>query len=66
MKGILIILVLLAVLFGGYLVYRNLSEQISVEDDTTSIRAIEKAREAADTIEKIQKEVQRRARQSSE
>ena len=66
MKGILIILVLLAILFGGYLVYRNLSEQTSVEDDTTGIRAIEKAREAVDTIEKIQKEVQRRARQSSE
>lgn len=66
MKGFFIILLLFALLVGGYLVYRNLSEQTSDEDDITRIKAIDKSREAAETLEKIQDKIQKRAQEASD
>ncbi len=65
MKGFFIILLLFALLVGGYLVYRNLSEQTSDEDDITRIKAIDKGREAAETLEKIQDKIHKRAQEAT-
>lgn len=66
MKGILLILVLIALLFGTYLVYRNLSEQTSDEEDSTRIEAIEKGRKGAKTLENVQGEIHKRAQEASD
>jgi hypothetical protein len=66
MKGVLFILMLLALLFGGYLVYRNLSEQTSTQDGITHIEAIERGRRGAQTVQDVQDEVHRRAQQAGE
>lgn len=66
MKGILLILVLIALLFGTYLVYRNLSDQTSDEEDPTRIEAVEKGRKGAETLEKLQGEIHKRAQEASE
>ncbi len=66
MRGILIIMVLFALLVGSYLVFKNLSEQTSDEDGSTAIKAIEKGKRAAETLEKIQEDIQKRAREAAE
>ena len=66
MKGILFILVLFALLVGGYLVSKNLSEQTSSEDGSTQIQAIEKGKRAAETLDKIQKKIQKQAEEAVE
>jgi|GEM_PF-3578668 hypothetical protein len=54
MKGIWLILILIALLVGGYLVYRNLSAHTGGPEDSTRIRAIEKAREGAELLRELQ------------
>ena len=66
MRGILFILVLFALLVGSYLVFKNISEQTSDEDGSTQIQAIEKARRGAETLEKIQEEINKRAKEAAE
>lgn len=66
MRAVLLILLLLALLIGGYLVYRNLAGQTSGEGDQTRIEAIEKARRGAGKLQRVQEEIHRRAEQASD
>ena len=61
MKAVLIILVLLALLIGSLLVYRNLSENASGPGDSSRMEAIDRARKASEQIKTIQDEVKRKA-----
>jgi hypothetical protein len=66
MKGSLIILVLLALLVGTYLVYKNLSGHRSEPEDAGRIEAIDKARKAADQIQGMQDRIQKKAREAAQ
>ncbi len=66
MKGLLIILVLLALLIGTFLVYRDLSEHTRGPEEGSRVEAIEKAREGAERVQGIQDEIQKRAREASQ
>ena len=65
MKGTLIIVVLLALLVGSYLVYKNLSGRSSQPGDAGRIEEIEKARKAADQVQGIQEKIKRQADDAS-
>ena len=65
MKGVLILLVLLALLIGTFLVYRDLSEHTRGPEERGRVEAIEKAREGAERLQGIQDEVQKRAQEAS-
>ncbi len=66
MKGVLILLVLLALLLGTFIVYRDLVDRTRSPEEPSRVEAIEKARERAGQVQGIQDELQRRGQDSSQ
>jgi hypothetical protein len=64
-KGTLIIIVLLALLVGGYLVYRNLSAHAPKAGDAGRIDAIHRAKDAADQAQRLQEQLRKKAEDAS-
>ena len=64
MKAILYLAVILALLFGTYVVYKNMTGQLP-EDHPLRIEAISKARDTAGRLESVQEKRHRRVQEAA-
>lgn len=60
MRGVFLVVMMLGLLIAGFLVVKNLSTDETLEGDVSGLKAMDRAKEAADLVNKDSEEMNKR------